>query len=173
MRFSDLLDLPFDAGTGAIDIRSILDAAPNVPESVAQQFLADHGRKSEFQEHYAHLDLGQLVWSLESHSAADLARVAVYRSFRPWFDQVRARAGDFSSHGWSCVDRRECVQIHWSTSGTWIVPPVLLPAALVAGGLGLHAVEGHTRLGLLAGLVEHGVLRPTAEHRAWVGHPVA
>jgi hypothetical protein len=48
-------------------------------------------------------------------------------------------------------------------------PPVFLEGHLVGRGPGLHLVEGHTRIGLLAGLVDAGILGPDSVHCAWVG----
>jgi hypothetical protein len=57
MRFASLLDLPYNAITGLIELPAITEAVANTPEPVAAQFFVDHGRDREFQALYGDLEL--------------------------------------------------------------------------------------------------------------------
>lgn len=169
MLFSDLLSLPFDQDTGVIDSSSIVAALPDTPLPVAQQVYADHGRKEEFQATYGALDIGSLEWRLLALPAETLCAATVNPQYRSWYDKVSTRASLFGSEGWKCIDIRRAVIEHWSKNGTWLIPPVMLSGVLVASTAELHLVEGHTRVGLLAGLRRHGVLPSSSLHAVWLG----
>lgn len=169
MKFADLLDLPYDTNTGIIAVEAILAAVPNTPLSVAQQFYADHGRKHDHQSTYWHLPIDQLAWSLIHVEAGLISRASVIQEFRPWFTSVANRAANYDTRGWECIDVRAEVRRHWAEHGTWSVPPVALVGQLVASTSELHVAEGHTRVGLLTGLVQHGVLAASSNHEIWLG----
>ncbi len=170
MLFSDLLSLSFDSCTDIIDISTILAALPNTPAAVAQQVYADHGRKAEFQAAYGHLDIARLNWKLLSYPASKLSAATVNPPFRAWFDVVGSRVRRFPIDGWNCVDTRSYVLAHWQECGTWLTPPVLLSGHIVNSPSEFHLVEGHTRLGLLVGLLQHRVLSTDSVHKVWLGN---
>jgi hypothetical protein len=169
MQFSDLLDLPFDANTGIIDAKAIAGTLPTTPTEVALQFYADHGRKDDFQHAYGKLKISQIDWSLVEKRADVLNTASMNEDFHRWFTNVGARAANFPVAGWKCVDTRRNVREHWEKHRTWLVSPIFLEASLVGSTSHLHLAEGHTRLGLLAGLVEQGVLPASSTHRIWLG----
>lgn len=168
MKFSQLLGLPFGQD-GVIDLAAILEALPKTPPEVAKQFLADHGRKSSFQDQYASLDLGLVKWSLEEVDACSLLGASIDSRNIRWFESVGKRTEDFYVKSWDCVDSRKTVCQHWANSQTWIVPPVLLESIEPSTSNRLHLVEGHTRIGLLAGLVQRAIVPSNSRHKAWVG----
>lgn len=169
MLFSKLLELPFDRNTGRIDILAIAAALPNTPLAVVEQVYADHGRKDEFQSTYGNVNLQGLRWQLISHTASELCRATMNPAFRQWYEGVGGRARSFSKDGWHCIDVRGAVVEHWSKFGTWALPPVLLSGRIVGSASELHIVEGHTRMGLLSGLVNQNILAGNSVHQAWLG----
>lgn len=169
MTFSDLLRLPFDRHTDRISVEAILSALPRTPEAVASQFYADHGRKADHQQAYGDLVLDTIAWSLVTVEAASLSDASTLPQFQSWYSNVGARPARFEVSGWTCIDSREDVQQHWAAHGTWLVPPVALTGSVVNKPSAFHVAEGHTRIGLLRGLVKHGVLAPSSRHRLWVG----
>jgi hypothetical protein len=168
MKFSELLTLPFDA-SGCIDIAAILVALPDTPTEVAKQFYSDHARKNEFQVQYGGMDLDRLRWHRVKQSAGELMAASVYPDYQRWLDAVRRRPASFGSQGWECIDVRKDVQDHWAKHGTWLIPPVVLSGSLVGSSAALHIAEGHTRTGLLRGLIEHGLLPAQSMHSVWLG----
>lgn len=119
MKFSNLLDLPFDARAGIISINAVVDALPGTPEAVAAQFYADHGRKSDHQEAYGALQLDVLSWSLITVEAASLSDASTVPAFSNWFSNVGERASQFAASGWRCIDSRADVQRHWAEHGAY------------------------------------------------------
>ena len=173
MKFSDLLSLPYSDRTSRIDLDAIKAALPLVPESVATQLLSDHGRNEQFQDRYGHLILSTLHWEVEGHSASQLVSADVNPEFKQWFCTVAARADSFAQASWKCVDSRTEIREHWAAHGTWLTPPVMLDASLVGSVASLFLIEGHTRLGLLSGLVRRGIISGSSTHLAWVGRNAA
>lgn len=169
MNFSDLLALPYDKQSGIIDLTAIRAALPNTPDGVAQQFYADHGRKDELQSVYGTLNIDRMKWTLITETAEILIASSMNPNFRRRFQSVGERASRFSEQNWKCIDTREKVQAHWAQYKTWLIPPVMLMGTLIRSDSHLHLAEGHTRLGLLAGLVEHGILSKKSTHSVWLG----
>lgn len=170
MKFSKLLELPCDSD-GSIDLPAILDSLPVTPRDVAQQFLSDHGRKSVFQAQYASLDLGLIHWSLEEVEACLLVQATICPGHRRWFEDVGNRLENFHAKSWACIDARRNICQQWSVNQTWLVPPIFLQGIQppLATSDGLHLVEGHTRVGLLAGLVQRAIVPSNSRHKVWVG----
>ena len=169
MNFAALCQLPYDQKTDIIDIDSILDRLPRTPREVAKQFLSDHGRKDEFQSQYSQVDLKAVAWHRTAVTAGAITKATVSPGCRKWFDIVGQRADGFQANGWRCIDGRNDVQTHWKEFGTWLVPPVFLRSNVILSFSDYHLVEGHTRVGLLAGLVNKGILQPESTHTIWLG----
>jgi hypothetical protein len=169
MKFEALCALPHDPGTDRIDIESLRAALPGVPRAVLIQLCADHGRNSDFQARYGQLELDGIRWTLASRTAREICSCSMKEGFRSWFDEVGRRAARFSQRGWTCIDVRPEVQEHWRNHGTWIEAPILIDGSLVASGPELHLVEGHTRVGLLNGLVQWSIVPPESLHAIWLG----
>jgi hypothetical protein len=169
MFFRDLLTLPFDAQSGIVNLDDVLVHTADIPKQVVQQVLVDHGRKSEFQTQYGHLDLNSIRWSKESIAGVDLAESSHFERFDRWYKAVGHRASLVATDGWRCIDSRQAIVEHWEQHLTWITPPVLIDGALVGRPSRFHLMEGHTRVGLLAGLVEVGIIDGLMTHDVWVG----
>ena len=140
-----------------------------VPDDVLEQFCSDHATKAEFQEQYGHLDLSRVKWERRSVPAAVLLAVNTYPGFRQWPESVAARLKYFAEDGWDCIDVRSAVVAHWRTHLTWMRAPIVLEGALLGRPGLLHLAEGHTRIGLLRGLVEHDLVRADSRHEVWLG----
>jgi len=169
MRFASLLDLPYNAITGLIDLPAITETVPNTPEPVAAQFFVDHGRDGEFQALYGDLDLEFIRWQLVSLPASALCEASFNPLYKAWLNTVERRADSHAERGWPCIDLRPVVVQHWAQFRTWRTPPVVLSGPLLNSNVELHLVEGHTRLGLLRGLVRAGVIGRESVHEVWLG----
>jgi hypothetical protein len=168
MQFSDLMDLPFDPRSDLIELDAVISALPNTPEAVARQVFVDHGRKEEFQAAYGCLDISAIEWKQVKRPAVEICSASVLPLFRRWFEGVGHRPERFEAEGWACIDSRPAVVAHWAEHSTWITPPVLIYGEL-EGGTGLRLIEGHTRVGLLAGLIKRQVLSGNSSHLIWLG----
>lgn len=171
--FSDLLELEHDQA-GNISPEALRALSLPMPRDVLEQICADHGRKDDFQAQYAHLDLRQLTWALESLTAAEIIAASVYERFRGSVETVSLNwvdAPDSPGADWILRDPRADVVRHWVDHRTWLRPPVFVEGFLVGSSVPLHLMEGHTRLGVLKGLVDRGLLRESSAHEAWVGRP--
>ena len=163
------MKLEYDNDTGVINVDHILNCLPDIPLEVAKQFLSDHGRKEHFQLQYARLDLAKLRWNRVYETAEKISMASVFSEFRNWFEQVGYRAEDIAIKNWQCIDRRQAVQAHWREHQTWLVPPILLRGDLVSTCSRYHLAEGHTRVGLLRGLISKGILASDSMHIIWLG----
>src|SRR5271154_1855034 len=80
VRLADLEDLP-RPGSGGFPTLQAFRESPAMqpldswPMDVVEQFLFEHGAKSEFIEQYGHLDLDRLRWTLEQLPASEFAQV--------------------------------------------------------------------------------------------------
>jgi hypothetical protein len=169
MIFADLLALPFSRQSNIIDSETLRRLLPNTPDAVIQQVYSDHGRNEEFQRIYAAICLDRLQWSLEAHKAGDLIGASMNPDFENWFTLVGNRVADMVPDDWASVDGRPEVVDHWRQHRTWMISPVMLDGLIIGAGAKFHLVEGHTRLGLLAGLVHQGILQKISEHKVWIG----
>ncbi|MDH2178240.1 hypothetical protein [Stenotrophomonas sp. GD03654] len=168
MLFSSLMNLSY-AESGRIELDALRQALPSTPEDILIQVYADHGRNCAFQKQYGHLDISRIEWQLDRVPAEEIVVCTVWRDFQDWFDSVAARVNAFATHGWKCVDVRADVRLSWECERTWIRPPILLGGVLAPYAPRLHLVEGHTRIGLLRGLIAAGVLSGMSEHLVWIG----
>lgn len=168
MLFSSLMNLSY-AESGRIELDALRQALPSTPEDILIQVYADHGRNCAFQKQYGHLDISRIEWQLDRLPAEEIVVCTVWRDFQNWFDSVAARVSAFAIQGWNCVDVRADVRLSWECERTWIKPPILLGGVLAPYAPRLHLVEGHTRIGLLRGLIAAGVLSGMSEHLVWIG----
>ena len=167
--FSDLIHLPYDEFSAKISIDQILRQLPDTPVEVAQQFYADHGRKEDFQSQYGHLQLRSIIWGNVKVLGSGLHDINIYSNFRNWFDSVGRRAEEYSELGWMGIDTRRAVQQHWEKFGTWDLSPILIDGSFVNSFSRMHLIEGHTRIGLLSGLIRCGVVPEDSKHSIWMG----
>ena len=171
MKFSDLLNQPYCSRRNIIEFESLKSLLPDTPESVIKQVYSDHGRKFEFQDQFGDIEISEIRWNLASLSAGKIVTCAINDRFSSWFTNVGKRASHFHTDGWQCIDSRENVRAHWENSNTWLTPPVFFVGALLGLTSELRLVEGHTRVGLLKGLLEQHVLSPESMHQVWLGSP--
>ena len=167
--FADLLDLPYNPDTGKIDIQILRNLLPNAPESVLLQLFHEQGRNPDFQNQYKHLKLHDIYWSEVQLKATEIITCTVLPSCKRWFDEVGERTAEFPAKGWRCIDERKDVRTHWQKFETWLIPPVMLSSDIFSLGSALHLVEGHTRIGLLSGLVRNNVLQSASVHTVMLG----
>lgn len=168
MIFSDLLSIDYDEGSNVIDRQLLALLLPDTPEEVRNVY-AEHGRKDQFQSQYGALDIAKLSWSLVDITAADVRTVSINPNFSNWVGAVADRVSDFANLGWACIDTRKDVVNYWTSNETWLFPPVLLDGRLLGKGGGLHLMEGHTRVGVLCGLVNHQIVKGSSMHKIWRG----
>lgn len=169
MKFHQLIGLPFDSGTDIIDLDAITALLPNTPFEVAKQLYSFHGRKDEFQKAYGRLNISDFQWKMVTLPAFELCAASTIPPFRKWFESVGKRSDKFVESGWSCIDSRIEIVEYWEKHATWMRPPIFLNGHLVAYSSDLHLVEGHTRVGLLAGLIKRGILSHDSTHRIFLG----
>lgn len=167
MKFSDLLDLTFDEGN-IIDLDELGQKLPNTPKDVLSQFYSDHGRNNEFQSGYANVEIDLLQWNLMEIDAETIVKSSMYPNFRGWFETVSNRAKRFSNEGWESIDCRLKVRDYWQTNSTWMISPIFLDGQIIDSESKFHLVEGHTRVGLLDGLLKYDILPKSQLHTIWV-----
>lgn len=168
MKFRDLLRLPVNEA-GIIDAATLSRLLPDTPLDVIEQVYADHGRKHDFQAQYGALDLEALMWTKVARPASALIECGHFAEFSPWMHMVEQKVADFHTKGWTCVDVRRKVVEHWQTNQTWLRPPIFFDEHVMGNAGSLRLVEGHTRVGLLRGLVKAGLIGPSSMHVVWFG----
>jgi hypothetical protein len=162
------LPRPGDA-SGRTDLWDLFLAAPEVasldwPDDVLEQFLFDHGNKPGFVAAYGHLDLRDMRWRIRTFKAEELRQIG----HGTYFEHVEETRQN--PRHWIGNWRGSGVDLGWETIGSWRRPPVLIDGYCAQPAHnGLHVVEGHTRLGLLQGLIDDGTIGAHTEHRAWFG----
>lgn len=169
MKFRDLLDLPYNEKNGIIELEAILEVLPNTPLEVVKQVYQDHGRNGEHQKEYGELDIGSLAWEKKRITAADIQPCFMLSRFSEWPYRVSQRLDQFEKMGWRCIDVRENVWRHWEEHQTWVMEPVFVHRGLVGTEEGMHLVEGHTRVGVLRGLLSRSLISASSFHGVWYG----
>jgi hypothetical protein len=142
--------------------------AINWPDEVLRQFVFDHGRLTEFEEQYGHLDLSKLCWQLRDVFVSQLVQASTHPELGGRSSDV---AKDLSYY--RTLYKESGVNLPDSTA--WLVPPVFVERSLISDNDDgqLHLVEGHTRLGFLRAMSASGSVSPDGYHLAWVGTPCA
>lgn len=129
------------------------------PEEVVRDVLFDHGAKEHILSHYGHLDLQSLRWSIEACSAATL--ISAKSCFEEYVETV-------AEHPHFTIEHHRATRPH-AWEGTWEVPPYFMVGSLWASPhQGLHLVEGHTRVGILRGLVRLQDIDGASLHRIFL-----
>lgn len=169
MKFSDLISQPYCENTEKVDAEYLGVVLSNTPQDVIEQFYSDHGRNPDFQDQFKNLNISNLNWQLVERPAKEIVSCALYPRFSGWFNNVRHRPSGFHKNGWQCIDTRKSVVEYWERNRTWLKNPVFIQGKLLGLRSPLRLVEGHTRVGLLKGLLEHGILDPATMHRIWLG----
>lgn len=169
MKFCDLLSQAYNKETGIIYADPLRNLLPETPLEVIEQVYSHHGRNDEFQGQYGELDLSSIVWGSEFLPAAEIIQASFYPGFTSWLRNVEARTSEFQERGWQCIDTRADVVKYWSKHKTWLRQPVLIQGLPPAIAGRMHLVEGHTRVALLSGLINAGVISPRSEHQVLVG----
>lgn len=168
-RFSDLLDLGKDSGDN-INTDELECALPDTPDYIIENVYSHHGRKSEFQSQYGKVIISEVSWVKTELSADEILRCGHYGGFTRWVESVQSRLRSFETSGWPCIDLRNEIVEHWKEYRTWASPPIALQRSVIGKGDGLWLVEGHTRLGVLKGLVGRGIVDGNSRHEIWVGY---
>ena len=169
MKFSELMLLPYNKETDIILIEALRPILTNFPDEVLQDFLSDHGRKDDFQLQYGSLDLDAIKWEKIMISAQAIIDCSFYTEFKVWFEGATYRANAFDMKGWKCIDNRPDVVAYWTDCQSWKRSPILLSSKLMQCANKYYLVEGHTRVGLLYGLVRKGILPTESKHMIWFG----
>lgn len=169
MKFKQLLNQPYNKNTGQIDENVLARLLPETPPEVIRQFYVDHGRKDDFQSQYEDIEISKIHWAKVGLLAEDICQCSYYQRFSNWYNNVEQRALKLAKEGWSCIDCRSSVVKHWESERTWLTPPIFLRGSVLGSTSQLHLVEGHTRTGLLRGLVDAGVITPSSTHEIWLG----
>lgn len=169
MKFRELFGQLYNVQTGIIDPDALCRLLPTTPADVIEQFYSHHGRNSEFQAQYSELDILSINWSKVVLTASEIIQCAYYDPYSKWYKNVGERAAQFSERGWASIDTRADVVEHWKNQHTWSRAPVFLVGHLLGLVTTLWLVEGHTRVGLLCGLVRAGVIALSSEHEIWIG----
>ena len=163
MRFANLRYFARTAA-GTLDPQAVHALKFPMPEDVLEQFVVDHSLSHEFQDKYADLDLYGIAWAIVDLPVPQIT--ACTSKFDDYVDEVAAIIREN-------VAERPLPHMSaessaaWFNSGTWLRSPVFLEA-VVLGSSTLHLVEGHTRVGVLKGLLDMSVPVRT-NHRCWVG----
>lgn len=136
------------------------------PTAVVKQFLFDHGATSEFIKLYGHLDLNGIVWELRTVQASELVAASHYAGF--------TRVEEVAGHPHYTLKLYRSPELlalrpdPWTN--TWAEPPIFIEGALRRPRQRqLHLVEGHTRLGVLQGLLMLGEVAADSVHEAFIG----
>jgi hypothetical protein len=168
MYFEELLILKKDE-CGLMDYNELLNLLPNTPEDVLSQFFYDHGRNCYFQEQYSHLEINKLKWREIELKADEIIKSSFYESYSNYIIEVSGRLNKFEKEDFFCIDIREKVVNNWKKEKTWLKSPIFLDAKLVAKSNKLHLVEGHTRFGILKGLLSKKIISKDSIHKVWFG----
>ncbi|RXJ69330.1 hypothetical protein CRV08_04800 [Halarcobacter ebronensis] len=168
MLFKDLLKLKKDY-VGLVNYYELRNLLPETPEEVLEQFFYDHGQNGGFQNQYSNIDINKLKWCKKKAKAKDIIECSIYERFYPWVNSVSERLKYFEKNSYSCIDVRKDVVDYWSKNYTWMKAPIFLEGKILDSKKKIHLVEGHTRLGILIGLLNNKIIEKNTLHEIWYG----
>ncbi|WP_156317097.1 hypothetical protein [Marinagarivorans algicola] len=167
MKFKELMNLSADQA-GNIGIDELTLNLPNTPKDVLEQFYRDHGRKYQFQEQYAELDIHNLNWELVSLSFDEMSSASIFPNFQKWVNTCYMKSCRVSTDlNWKLIENTNKTVMHWKHNHTWIRSPIFLESDCK-----LHLVEGHSRFGCLKGLVSNDLISSNKTHKVWLAKSV-
>lgn len=134
------------------------------PQEVFTQLFHEEANNEDFAVIVRAVDWGRVTWELQEMSGIALRQVRVDRGYQYALDEARERASQFGIR-----DEREEVVSHWKDAKSWIVPLVIIDAALLGGGSGYELLVGYTRLGNLLGMLDRREVSEVQKHLVWVG----
>ena len=118
MKFSDLMNFRHDE-SGNIVMEDLVDALPNTPQDVIEQFYADHGRNCFFQEQYRDIEISCLKWELRCLSFNEISDVSVYDRFRDRVDACMKKSKSaIDKNDFMIIGYNQTVVAHWVTTKT-------------------------------------------------------
>ena len=170
MKFKDLLNLQYGINSDLIDKKELMRILPKTPEDVIEQFYSDHGRKDSFQNQYEKIDLSRIMWSLLSVRADKLSDCSYYKRFETRVNACAAWGDHIANEGWDYLNFYPVKVVNsWKTAKSWFRIPIMINGNLINLDSTYHLVEGHSRLGLLKGLVRSAILENASSHKIWYG----
>jgi hypothetical protein len=170
MKFEELMNLTHDQES--VDIRELKEILPLTPYEVIVQLYSQHGRNLEFQNQYGSIEISKIKWEKISLEAYKIIDCDYYEGFNRWFSVVEKRAENFEIDGWKCIDKRKDIVENWEKYQTWIYAPIFFKSKHLNVSFDLKLVEGHTRVALLKGLVNEGVVSKYRKHEIWLGDSI-
>lgn len=168
MLFMELMRLRKDSQSGAVPMDVLRRLKLPMPEDVLEQFINDHGLNHDFQRQYGQLDLHALEWNRVPTPASEIIACSVYPDFREHLENRRDQAAEVPKSGWKDVCIAADAKRQWQNHRTWLRTPLFIGGNLVGSNRKLHLIEGHTRTGVLTGLVQSGWLPGDSSHEIWV-----
>ena len=169
MLFKDLLNIKFNRNDNRVDEDTLKKLLPKTPKDIIEQFYSDHGRNEVFQSQYEKIDLLKVSWSKLSVRADTLSECSYYEGYNS-VEVCAEWAKAIVKDGWDYLDfYPDEVVDSWRNSKTWFRIPVFINGRLINRNNRYHLVEGHSRLGLLKGLLENGIIQNESTHDIWYG----
>jgi hypothetical protein len=171
MNFCDLQCIDFTR----YDVESSVKKLKNeykidAPDSVVEQFYIDHSDKTKFQELYGSIDLHTIEWQLIEIVTSEIINIGRSATYPDYIIDVSEDASHYEEVGDSVIDCRKYVLEHWQKFGTWITPPIFIKGNVIGRSeVGLHLVEGHTRVGCLYGLTKYKIIDVAEKHQIYLG----
>jgi hypothetical protein len=169
MKFRELLEQNYCARSDVIDANALGRLLPTTPADIIEQFYSHHGRNNDFQTQYGEVKISNIIWVKVSLPASEIVQCSYYEPFSKWYLNAENRAAEFPQKSWACIDIRKDVVEHWKTYYTWLKLPIFLQGNILGLASQLRLVEGHTRVGLLSGLVKAGIIAMNSKHEIWLG----
>jgi hypothetical protein len=160
------MEVKYD-NSGRIDVPSLELLLPNTPKIILEDFFSDHGRNEQFQEQYSNIKISLLKWKKIRVRALDIINCGYYLGFSNWINTRKHRVINFQELGWHSIDDRLEVVLYWQKYNTWITPPIFFDGKLLLSKSEFWLVEGHTRIGILMGLVEQCIVSHNSIHEIW------
>lgn len=169
MRFSDLIGLEKVYQFAKERSFAIQNMLPHVPIDVVNQFYSDHCSNSAYQRYYGHLKLDDIHWTLLEFTGDEIVSFTHIAEYDRRYIDSRDRGFKAGSMGLEYAHSCKKVIDYWRNHNTWIVAPITIEGSLVSLTSKYHLVEGHTRLGLLNGFIDVGLIDKSVIHKVWVG----
>lgn len=168
MKFSDLMSLEYNPDTEIISLEALIEHFPTTPKDVLEQVYSDHGRKYDFQKQYGEIELDSITWKKIQVSGSEIVNCTYYSLFTA-VEIACSRLVHWDEQNWNCIDVRSQIVSHWKKENTWKRPPIFIDGSFIQGSNKYHLVEGHTRLGVLIGLLNRKITLHKDKHLIWYG----
>lgn len=173
MKFSEVCPLLQKAKSEKEFIDSNFNVFNNTPSEVISQLYCGLACNNTIIGFYGNINIESLLWKCISLSAEHIIQeTSYYPYFAAYVNEIEEEVTTDGFNAYSLLSREvtDGCKRYWEKHKTWQVSPVFINGTILTLPMrNLHLIEGHTRLGILKGLLNKQLISHESPHKIFWG----